>query len=279
MVTIRIHGHESRLGTEEWEIRLREGRVPPEALVLVEGTGWVRAESLDIYRLLAPTPARRPPAVALSLREILFPKRGLSATELLLAVNLIVAGLLFAAWGKDYLSTLRGMTTEWWTGVRAGHAYGWWIPTLFLHAGPGHLGRNMMALLAASGAVEFLAGKRWAIAAYLITGLGGAWASYAGHHAPPLSVGASGAIFGLLGCALSFIVRRRGTFNYAQRWKVWRVYVPLFILLFLPAIANADVHAHAGGFATGLFLGVWLPPHPRIPQLAEVDPLRDDEAV
>lgn len=212
------------------------------------------------------------------MREILFPKRGISATETLLAANVIVAAVLVVAWGSDYLPTLRATTAGWWRQVREGHAYAWWIPTLFLHAGPGHLGRNLMALLAASGAVEFLAGKRWTLAAYFITGLGGAWASYAGHDAPPLSVGASGAIFGLLGCAVSFIVRRRGTFNTAQRWKVWRVYVPLFVLLFLPAIANADVHAHAGGFATGLFLGVWLPPHPRIPRLAEVDPLRDDDA-
>lgn len=278
MVTIRIQGQESKLGAEEWEIRLRAGRIPPETLVLVEGSGWVRADSLELYSVLAPPWVEPPAAPALSVREILFPKRGFSATELLIAVNILVAAALFTAWGREYVPILRGMTADWWSDVRTGHAYGWWIPTLFLHAGAGHLGRNMMALLAAAGAVEFLAGKRWAIAAYLITGIGGAWASYAGHHAPPLSVGASGAIFGLLGCAVSFIIRRRGTFNYAQRWKVWRVYVPLFILLYLPAIANADVHAHAGGFATGLVLGVWLPPHPRIPRLAEVDPLRDDEA-
>lgn len=279
MVTIRFEGQESRLGVEEWEILLREGKIPPQTLVSLEGRGWVRADSLEQYRPFTPPPVQDPAAAPLSLRAILFPKHGFSATELLLALNLLVAGILFTAWGNDYLPTLRGITTDWWSDVRNSHAYGTWIPTLFLHAGPGHLGRNMMALLAASGAVEFLAGKRWAIAAYLITGLGGAWASYAGHHAPPLSVGASGAIFGLLGCAVSFIIRRRGTFNYAQRWKVWRVYVPLFILLFLPAIANADVHAHAGGFATGLFLGVWLPPHRRIPRLAEIDPLQDDEAV
>ena len=219
-----------------------------------------------------------PPTTAtVSMREILFPAHGFSATEILIAANILVAAILIAAWGRDYLAILRATTADWWRAVHDGGAYAWWAPTLFLHAGAGHLGRNMMALLAAAGAVEFLAGKRWTIAAYFITGLGGAWASYVGHGAPPLSVGASGAIFGLLGCAVSFIIRRRGTFNYAQRWKVWRVYVPLFVLLFLPAIANADVHAHAGGFATGLLLGALLPPHPRVPRLAEVDPLRDDE--
>ncbi|HEY6573095.1 MAG TPA: rhomboid family intramembrane serine protease, partial [Candidatus Eisenbacteria bacterium] len=171
MVTIRVQGQESKLGAEEWEIRLREGLIPPETLVLVDGSGWVRADSLELYRLLAPPWVSPAAAPALSLREILFLRRGFSAPELLIGANIVVAAVLFAAWGKDYISVLRGTTADWWNDVRAGHAYGWWVPTLFMHAGPGHLGRNMMALLAASGAVEFLAGKRWAIAAYFITGI------------------------------------------------------------------------------------------------------------
>jgi rhomboid protease GluP len=211
------------------------------------------------------------------LREILFPKRGLSATELLLAINLAVAAALLLAWGRDYGVNLRHWAAVWWSAVRADQAYGWWLPTIFLHAGPGHLARNMIALLVASGAVEFLVGGRWTLAAYLVTGLCAAWVSYVGHGAPPLSIGASGAILGLLGCTVSFIIRRHRMFNYAQRWKVWRVYVPLFILLLLPILVNADVHAHAGGFACGLVLGLWLPPHARIRNLAAVDSLRDED--
>jgi len=135
----------------------------------------------------------------------------------------------------------------------------------------------MVALLVAAGTVEFLVGGRWTLAAYLVTGLGAAWVSYVGHDAPPLSIGASGAILGLLGCTVSFIIRRRHMFNYAQAWKVWRVYVPLFVLLLLPVLVNADVHAHVGGFACGLVLGPWLPPHARIRELAAVDSLRDEE--
>lgn len=215
-----------------------------------------------------------PPA---GVRDVLFPKRGLSATEFLIAVNLATAAVLYVRWGSEYQANLYAWTEGWWQAVRSDHAYGWWLPTIFLHAGPGHLARNMIALVAASGAVEFLIGGRWALAAYLVTGLGAAWVSYAGHGAPPLSVGASGAILGLFGCTVTFVIRRRHEFNTAQRWKVWRVYVPLFVLLFLPVIANADVHAHAGGFACGLLLGLWLPPHPRVRRLAAVDPLADDE--
>jgi rhomboid protease GluP len=215
---------------------------------------------------------------ATSVRETLFPRRGFSATELLLAVNLVVAATLLALWGKDYWANVQQWTWDWWHAVRADRAYGWFLPTIFLHAGPGHLASNMTALLAAAGAVEFLAGGGWTLVAYLVTGICAAWISYAGHGAPPLSVGSSGSVFGLLGCTVSFIIRRRHMFNYAKRWKVWRVYIPLFILLFAPALANADVHAHAGGLGCGLILGLWLPPHPRIAQLGAIDSLSDDEA-
>jgi rhomboid protease GluP len=211
------------------------------------------------------------------LRDVLFPKRGLSATEVLILLNLAVAGALLLLWGRDYTLELRGWSGEAWQAVRSRHAYEWWLASIFIHANPGHLIRNMVALLAGAGAVEFLMGGGWTFVVYLLTGLAGAWSSFAGHGQPPLSVGASGAIFGLLGSTLTFIIRRRTIFQYAQRWKVWRVYVPLFVLLFLPALANADAHAHLGGFALGVLLGGFIPPHPRVPRLAAVDPLADDE--
>jgi rhomboid protease GluP len=211
------------------------------------------------------------------LREILFPKRGISATELLLGANLIVAAVLLGLWDGNYRAIMLRWTDTGWNAVREHRAFEWFVPTLFMHAGPGHLARNMVGLLAGSGAAEFLVGSRWTLAAYLITGLGGAWASYLGHGTPPLSIGASGAVMGLVGCTVGFIIRRRRMFNYAQRWKVWRVYVPLFLLLFLPTLVNADVHAHAGGFACGIILGACLPPHARVSRLAAVDPLRDDD--
>lgn len=192
-------------------------------------------------------------------------------------LNLGMAAALVLHWGRDYPLELHAWTERAWQAVQSRHAYGWWVASLFVHVSPEHLIRNMIALLAGAGAVEFLMGGGWTMAIYLLTGLAGAWASFAGHGQPPLSVGASGAIFGLLGATLTFVIRRRKIFQYAQRWKVWRVYVPLFVLLFLPALANADAHAHLGGFALGLLLGLIVPPHPRVPRLAAVDPLADDD--
>ncbi len=213
---------------------------------------------------------------AAGLRGVLFPKRAFSATESLLLLNLAVAAALFVLWGRSYQLELHAWAEDAWHAVRSHHAYGWWVAAIFIHATPEHLARNMVALLAGAGAVEFLMGGGWVIAVYLLTGLAGAWVSFEGHGQAALSVGASGAIFGLLGAALTFVIRRRKIFQYARRWKVWRVYVPLFVLLFLPALANADAHAHLGGFALGLLLGLIIPPHPRVPRLAAVDSQADD---
>lgn len=208
--------------------------------------------------------------------EILFPRRGVSATEFLLAANLLVAAVLLVVWGDGYRTHLRQWMQDGWHAVSAEGDYVRFLPTLFLHVDFRHLAANMVSLLAASGAVEFLAGGRWALGTYLVTGLAAAVTSYLDRGGPPLSVGASGAVFGLLGCTVAFLVRRRHMFNYAKRWKVWRVYIPLFILVFLPALANADVSAHAGGFASGLILGAVIPPHPRVPYLGKLDTLEDE---
>jgi membrane associated rhomboid family serine protease len=197
--------------------------------------------------------------VPVGVRAVLFPKKGFSATELLLAVNVTVAALLFALLGSRYAYALREWAGERWIDVHTHGAYGWFLPTLFLHAGPGHLTSNLLALIGAAGAVEFLMGGGWTVAVYFLTGIGAAWISYAGHGGPPLSI------------------RRRRLFTYAQRWKVWRVYVPLFLLVFLPTLVHADVHAHTGGFLCGFLLGFFVPPHRRVALLAVEDSLRDEE--
>jgi membrane associated rhomboid family serine protease len=213
-----------------------------------------------------------------SVRAVLFPHGGFSATELLILANVAVAIALVIAWGGDYRLRLLRWAYASWASVREHGAYGMFLPTLFMHVGPEHLGKNMAGLLAGAGAVEFLAGGWWAIAVYLLTGLGAAAVSYTAHNGPPLSIGASGAIMGLVGCAVAFIIRRRGLFGYAQQWKVWRVYVPMFLLLFLPTLVNADVHAHVGGFICGLVLGFVVPPHARVAALRARDPFQEEEA-
>ncbi len=269
MITLRIGNEEIRLEPEEFDLWAQDGRIPPGALVWVEGAGWLPAEGTEVWRRAlrrgVPPPLPRGPNVS----RVLFPSRTVSVTEIMLLVNLLVAAVLVAMYRGQYLVTVVQWAGGWWHAVRDHHAYWWWIPTLFLHAGPQHLLSNMTALLATSGSVEYLMGKRWALLGYMITGIAGMWLSYAGHGRPPLSIGASGAVFGLGGMTASFLIRRYRIFSYRQRWKARRVYLPLFVALVLPSILNADYLGHLGGFLSGIVLGFFVPPHSRVRELAE----------
>jgi membrane associated rhomboid family serine protease len=79
-------------------------------------------------------------------------------------------------------------------------------------------------------------------------------------------------VFGLVGCTVGFILRRYRLFTYRQRWKARRVYLPLFIALFLPSLLHADYFAHVGGLLSGLALGVVIPPHRRVLDLVAAEP-------
>jgi rhomboid protease GluP len=270
MIGIRIDGDTIWLEPEEWDRWIQDGRIPPQAQVQVEGRGWVRAADLESYRNAVRGVAVSAPSGP-GLRPVLFPRRGLSATETLILVNVAVTVVLLFVLGSRYLSDIRSWTGDRWGDVQNDGAYWWWLATIFMHAGPRHLGGNMVSLLGAAGAVEFLMGRRWAYGVYLLTGIAGMASSFIGHDGPPLSIGASGAVFGLVGCTVTFILRRRRMFTYRQRWKARRVYLPLFIVLFLPSLLQADYFGHTGGLAAGLLLGALIPPHRRVRDLSAED--------
>ncbi len=194
-----------------------------------------------------------------SLRDRLFPSRGFSAVEALCLVNVLVGAVLVAVWKGAYGRELVTAMRDWHEAVQAPWDVWRMTPTLFIHAGFGHLARNMLGLVAAGGAVEIFYGSRRTIAIYFLTGMTGAVFSYFGHMRPPLSVGASGAVFGLAGVTAAFLVRYYPRFTERQKWKTRRVYGPLFLLLVAPSLLQADYHAHVGGFLAGILLGLLLP--------------------
>jgi membrane associated rhomboid family serine protease len=249
-----MEGEEISLDPQELARLLEDGRIPPSALVLENGR-WVRVGE----SALLPRPAAtrlEPMREAAGLGAVLFPRRSLSATEGLLLVNIAVMAVLLVLLRGEYLIDVRTWVVKGWHAVRDRDLYAWWIPTLFMHADLGHLGRNMVSLLGSAGAVEFLLGRTSTVMLYLGTGLCGAALSYLGHGRPPLSIGASGAVLGLFGVVVGYLLRNYRTFDPAQRWKARRVYAPLLVILVAPSLFNADWMAHVGGFAGGVIGGL-----------------------
>lgn len=274
MVHIRIGEREARFPEGEWEAWVSEGRVPADALVFslrLTGGLWRRADSLPLYRFFrrtgeeerreshlgagAGTPFAELPAVA-------FPRRGFSATETLLGINLLVALFLALLWRAEYPERIFDLASQfhrWFTGSLNPIGF---VATLFMHANLEHIMANMMAMVPAAAFVEYLHGRR-VLLIYLGAGLAGAIVSFAVKNSPPMSVGASGAIYGLIGAVGAFVIRYYPHLPRWHRWKARRVYAPILVLAVLPSIFNADWRAHVGGFLGGLLLGLILPLGPR----------------
>ncbi|MFO0892124.1 MAG: rhomboid family intramembrane serine protease [Isosphaeraceae bacterium] len=131
--------------------------------------------------------------------------------------------------------------------------------SMFLHIGAIHLAFNMWCLAVAGPMVERFFGNLGFAAVYLLSGLGGAVASLAVHPFV-VSAGASGAIFGIFGALLGFLLARHQSIP-ARMLRPLRAsafsFVGYNILLGLtsPQIDNA---AHLGGLATGFACGLLL---------------------
>jgi rhomboid protease GluP len=148
--------------------------------------------------------------------------------------------------------------------VAVDHEYWRLFTSMFLHVGFLHLLFNMWCLLAAGPMIERFFGNPGFAVIYVLSGIGGALASTAFH---PLlvSAGASGAIFGLFGALLGFLVAQHQSVP-AALLKPLRASAGSFVAfnivfgLMSPRIDNA---AHLGGLATGFLCGLLL--HRRLP--------------
>src|ERR1700680_2542033 len=138
----------------------------------------------------------------------------------------------------------------------------WTVVTyMFLHAGPWHLGFNMLALYFFGPRVEARLGGRQFLSLYGISGLVGALASLA--FTPHAAiVGASGAIFGvMLGYARYWpraLIYIWGVVPIQARWFVIGMTALSLFGGFGGVQAGVAHFAHLGGFLGGLVFISWV---------------------
>ena len=134
---------------------------------------------------------------------------------------------------------------EWWRG----------LTYAFTHGGLIHLGFNMLVFYQVAPTTERELGWQGLVFLYTFTAL---TATLAGllFHPMVVVVGASGAIFGLFGFAISFYHRLGTTLAHLRRNYMlqWALYALLFGF-----IVHADNAGHLGGLVGGALLGVLLP--------------------
>jgi hypothetical protein len=126
---------------------------------------------------------------------------------------------------------------------------------MVLHGNPMHVAFNMLALFSFGAFLEKILGWRRFLILYVLSGLGGSLASLL--VAKPLSVGASGGIWGLMVAGAVLVTWPRGRLpelvSAAQRKRAWTPVVINALYSFSPGI---DWLAHlGGGLVGGLLLG------------------------
>lgn len=132
------------------------------------------------------------------------------------------------------------------------------VMAVFLHASLLHIVFNMWVLMDIGPHVEELYGSARYFFIYVLTGICGYFVS-SGIGGRP-SVGASGALLGLIGVLLATTIGRRGALNQMLRSQLirWLIYLAVWGLIF-PGIDN---YAHAGGFVSGFILGKLMEDRP-----------------
>ena len=130
------------------------------------------------------------------------------------------------------------------------------LTSMFLHSGFAHLALNMLSLYFLGSFIEEAFGRGRYLALYLLSGISGGLAYLYFGAFDGAAVGASGAIFGLLGGVLGYSLRR-GTFSW-QNPLIRQLLILLALNLYLGfSIANISNTAHIGGLLGGIAFG-WL---------------------
>ena len=128
------------------------------------------------------------------------------------------------------------------------------ITSMFLHFNFEHILMNMLSLFIFGKIVETIVGPYKMLGIYLISGLFGNFASLS-FNISTISVGASGAIFGLIGAILTMMYLSK-TFN---KKMIIQLLVVVLILIFVSLfMSNINLMAHLGGFIGGILITLIL---------------------
>lgn len=180
-------------------------------------------------------------------------------------IELIVGGARFDgafvkgnSMGGPSAQTLCNMGGKWMPNIRAG---GIWrlFTAIFLHAGILHIASNLFFQLRFGYVTEMRWGwGRW-LGIYIATGvMASLWSTQLGPHS--VSVGASGALFGIIGADFTYLAYNWSTIPDNRMEAIMLVLITVINLL-LGMGSGIDNWAHLGGLMGGFFLGLAVPPH------------------
>ncbi|MBV8760343.1 MAG: rhomboid family intramembrane serine protease [Deltaproteobacteria bacterium] len=224
--------------------------------------GWERRKAALSNRTTAPKPQQR----ARRLAGLLFDDDSPMVATVLVVSCVLVYALVLVWQNQIGLASSRNLAPHTYALWRFGSDFSpdilergqWWrmITACFLHGNLLHLAMNMMSLWSVATYLEETLGRAKTLALYLVLGVASSafslwWHTRGGGIGN--SVGASGAICGLIGVAVGFSTRHRNAARHLQShyigWAIW-------ILIIGFSGMNIDNAGHVGGFVPGFLLGL-----------------------
>ena len=187
------------------------------------------------------------------------------ATLALIGANLVMFAVEMLTGGStnaDTLLTLGAMEPE-----RVLELGEWWrlVAAMFLHYGEIHVGSNMFVLWVLGRLLEPMVGSARLLAIYFFGGIASSgfvlWLMMHGYTPADFLVGASGAIFALLGAetAIVLLAWRRDPDNFdTRRLSTLGVILAIQVAIDL-SVPNVSFAAHASGFIAGMVAMLLLP--------------------
>ena len=178
-------------------------------------------------------------------------------TNILIAINLLV--FLISAWiSKNIFNidiyTLIIMGAKVNSLIDKGQVWRL-ITCAFLHGGLIHIFFNMYALKILGTEIEYVYGKIKYLVIYLLSAIAASIFSYI-FGPQSVSVGASGAIFGLFGAMLIFGIKHRKQMGKAYMMNILQV---IFVNVIIGiSSSNIDNAAHFGGLIVGALIALLL---------------------
>jgi membrane associated rhomboid family serine protease len=181
-----------------------------------------------------------------SFRNFFFRAPG---TYTLLGITVFVF-FLQVTYGPDFVQLLLKNNAA----LRAGEDWRFLSP-IFLHANEIHILLNMYALFQIGPIVEGTMGRFRFLSIYFLSGIAGVVLSLAFTTAD--SLGASGAIFGLIGAWGIYLFRHRTLLGAAGRNALSNIILIIVLNIGISFIPGIDLWAHFGGLITGALIA-WL---------------------
>ncbi|WP_139905386.1 rhomboid family intramembrane serine protease [Clostridium thermarum] len=182
------------------------------------------------------------------------PKSKLTVTNGLIVINVIMY-IITAIASKNIfnidITTLLNFGAKYSPLIDLGEYYRL-VTAMFLHGGLLHIALNMYSLRMIGTLIEKIYGNGKFILIYFMSGIFGSVFSYVFSSPASVGVGASGAIFGLMGASVVYGIRMRKKIGRDFLSHFFQVIVANLFLGF--TISNIDNAAHIGGLLGGLLI-------------------------